>query len=567
MKNKKIMLLLLCGLMSLSLCACKKEEVAEQPTAEEQPAQPTVNLSGVSAGQVLSMENLIDYANTLAGITDVTAVSCYTETESNITEVTLQEGVHTITIVYSTSAGENGEVSLVYEAGPGEIATDETATEEGAEEVEGTEGTDEVIEEVSIPVEGRITLSVTEGTTTMTEEEFTAPDAVEAGTLVNVSDVGTTLSMYEPLTSMVEREVSNKFKVVGTSYEYFYDDTNYTAVINYDVYNQDGIVYIEVSSVNSNDTLYYGLILSKEAAEDDELFNDEVNLAFDSIENYYTYEFTYEPKIIEETEEDADSEETTDEESAETTGEDLLDKKLTALVGPSYQDQHPELYIWPENDIKYSRWDYRITDSTSFNSNITLADGTVIPEVQQQQDDGYSYDMSGSSFGGDDKNNNNGSINKADETTTEQNEAYIIAGLRKFKISEYIGDSITIDYEASTEKSVKLMQNGSVFYVKSVPTEEWTRFETTDYYGNNPTNMDIVLGEAVEIGSGNLKTTVQCRTIQFSDSTGATVERAYMYGINCNDSYLIVVGDSQPTRGNDTLSKIVNNCIEPVELD
>ena len=127
--------------------------------------------------------------------------------------------------------------------------------------------------------------------------------------------------------------------------------------------------------------------------------------------------------------------------------------------------------------------------------------------------------------------------------------------------------NIKIDYENSSDISVKLENNGSIYDVKSIPTDDWTKYSTTDYYGNNPTNMEVVLGEAVEIGSGNLKTTVQCRTLQFTDSTGATVERAYMYGINCTDSYLIVVGDSQPTRGNETLSKIVNNCIEPVELD
>lgn len=79
MKNRRLKLLLICGLLSLSLCACNKKEAVEEPTTQEE-VQQTVNLSGVTAGQVLNTETLIDYANTLAGITDVNAVSCYTET-------------------------------------------------------------------------------------------------------------------------------------------------------------------------------------------------------------------------------------------------------------------------------------------------------------------------------------------------------------------------------------------------------------------------------------------------------------------------------------------------------
>lgn len=560
MKNRRLKLLLICGLLSVSLCACNKKEAVEEPTTQEE-VQQAVNLSGVTAGQVLNTETLIDYANTLAGITDVNAVSCYTETESNVTEVTLQEGVHTITIVYATASGTNGEVSLVYEAGPGEVAEEPT---EDTEEVTD-ESDEEVIQEVSIPIEGRIKLSVTDGTTTMTEEEFSTSETLEVGALINVTDVEATLSMYDPLTTMMEREVSNKYKVSDTYYEYYYDDSNYVATIGYNVYNQDGVVYFEVNSVNSNDKLYFGVKLSEDAVTDDELFNDEVNAVFDTIEDYYTYEFTYDPKIIEDTEDETEEESTESDETVQTDKEALIEDKLTALVGQSYREAHPELYIWPENPIKYSRWDYRITDSTSFKSNITLEDGTVIPEAQQQQD-GYQYDLGGNTFASG-SNKNNGSVSKAEPVVEEQEEAYVLAGLRKFKIIEYPGMNIKIDYENSSDISVKLENNGSIYYVKSIPTADWTKYSTTDYYGNNPTNMEVVLGEAVEIGSGNLKTTVQCRTLQFTDSTGATVERAYMYGINCTDSYLIVVGDSQPTRGNETLSKIVNNCIEPVELD
>lgn len=558
MKNRRVKLLLICGLLSLSLCACNKkgEEVPEEQVQQEQVQ--SVNLSGVNAGQVLSMENLIDYANTLAGVTDVNAVSCFTETESNVTQVTLQEGVHTITIAYNTVSGTSGEVQLVYEAGPGEVVEEQPTDEEPVE----TE--DDIIEEVSIPVENRIKLTVTDGTTSMSEEEFTADESLTAGSMVNVTGADATLSMYEPLTSMIERKVSNKYAVNGTEYDYQYDDANYVAVIDYNVYNQDGTVFFEVSSVNSNDKLYYGLILSEEAKENDELFNDEVNAAFDTIEDYYTFEFTYEPKIVD-TSEENESEEP-EEESTETSSKDaLIEEKLSALVGKSYQEEHPELYIWPENPIKYSRWDYRITDSTTFNSNITLSDGTVIPEAQRNSgDEGYSYDMGGSTFT---ESGNKNNATQAGQIVEQRDEAVIFAGLKRFRINEHRGYGITVDVEESTEKSVKLEQNGSIFYVKVIPTADWTKYSTTDYYGNNPTNMEVVLGETIEIGAGDLKTTVQCRTIQFTDSTGSTVERSYMYGINCNDSYLIIVGDSQPTRGNDTLYKIVSNCIEPIEAE
>lgn len=545
MKRKSLLLLTLCLTTSMVLTGCslfKKDAPVDDTTqVEEQPA--AVNLSNVTAGTILDTNTLIQYACSLSGVTDINAVACYTETESAVTEVTLQEGIHTITIAYSTADGSTGETQLTYEASP--------ATEEFIEVEESTDIEQEEFEEVAIPIENRITLNASPDVTEMTYDEFVTSEDITISVLSDYS--GTKLSMNDALADIGTITLSNKFEVIGIERSYMYDDDNYTADVVHTVYQIDNDIMFHIHSENASNEL---VLAFKNAAldVDAEGLNDICNEIYQGIEDLYTVTWNYDAKVI-------DDSETASEETEESSEEQ--EEILDTVVKNSYKSQHPELYIWPESDIKCSRWDYRITDSTSFKTNITLEDGTVIPFAQQNQD-GYQYNF--------DSNTPSGSSGSSSRPSQQQQQeesstARLIAGFEEFDIKEYPAEGIKVDFENATDNLAALTYNGSTYYVKVVTSDSWIKFGTADYYGNNLPGTEIILSETIQIGSGADKKQVTARDIQFTDVTGATATRSYMYGINCNNAYLIVVGEELPTRGSNALKLIVQNCIIPVEKD
>ena len=557
MKRKSILTLLLCLTISATLVGCKKESAEEQAPGEsavvEEQAQ-AINLTGVEAGTILDNATLVSYANSLSGRSDVSSVICNTEIESNLSEVVLLEGIHSIVLQYTTSSGETGETTLVYEAYA--ATTTEGSTEEVTEEV-----VEEVVEEEpDRPIEDRFKFVLTEGTESFTDEEFKANTELEAGTLVNISDIASTLSMYEPMATMDERTISNKYKDVDGTIQYEYDNDNYTAVIKNNIYTVDEYVYFAVESESALEGIYFGFKLTEEAIEEPEVMNDLCNELFSTIEDYYTVEWNYDPLIVED---NAEEESTETSSTTTTTTTTTTTETLTSVVEDSYQGRHPELFVWPEPTYIASRWDYRVTDSTAFKGVLTMPDGRVIPEAQQNQE-GYQYDLNPSSAG---VISNTSGGNSSTSSTTTVSETVIKSGSKAFRVNDYTVENIRVNKEESGSNRIVLDQNGDKFYVTTITSADWLKYANTDYYAGDLSQFEVKPIESLEIGAGPLKTTIIGRDASFLDSTGTEVTRQYMYGIDCGTDFIIIVGDDLPSRGNTTLYSIAKWCLEPIEAE
>lgn len=549
MKRKSILTFLLCLAISTVLVGCKKEsadELASGESAVVEEQSQAINLTGVEAGTVLDNATLVSYANSLSGRSDIISVVCNTETETNISEVVLSEGINSITLQYTTSSGETGETILVYEA-YASTTIEDSIEEEVVEEVE---------EDPDIPIEDRFKFILTEGTESFTDEEFKSNTELEPGTLVNISDVASTLSMYEPMANMEERTISNKYRDVDGTIEYEYDDDNYIAVIKNNIYTIDEYVYFAIESESALEGIYFGFKLTEEAIEEPEVMNDLCNELFSTIEDYYTVEWNYDPLIVEDNEEEST-------ETSSTTTITTTTETLTSVVEDSYQGKHPELFVWPEPTITASRWDYRYTDSTAFKGVITMPDGKVIPELQQNQE-GYQYDLNPSSAGVI-SNTSNG--NSPTSSTTTISEAVIKSGSKAFRVNDYSVENIRVNVEESGSNRIVLEQNGDKFYVTTITSADWLKYANTDYYAGDLSQFEVKPIESLEIGAGPLKTTIVGRDASFLDSTGTEVTRQYMYGIDCGTDFIIIVGDDLPSRGNTTLYSIAKWCLEPIEVE
>ena len=553
MKRKSILTFLLCLAISTALVGCKKEsadELASGESAIVEEQSQAINLTGVEAGTVLDNATLVSYANSLSGRSDIISVVCNTETETNISEVVLSEGINSITLQYTTSSGETGETILVYEAYAA------TTIEDSTEEVVEEEVVEEVEENPDIPIEDRFKFILTEGTESFTDEEFKSNTELESGTLVNISDVASTLSMYEPMANMEERTISNKYRDVDGTIEYEYDDDNYTAAIKNNIYTIDEYVYFAIESESALEGIYFGFKLTEEAIEEPEVMNDLCNELFSTIEDYYTVEWNYDPLIVKDNEEEST-------ETSSTTTITTTTETLTSVVEDSYQGKHPELFVWPEPTITASRWDYRYTDSTAFKGVITMPDGKVIPELQQNQE-GYQYDLNPSSAGVI-SNTSNG--NTPTSSTTTISEAVIKSGSKAFRVNDYSVENIRVNVEESGSNRIVLEQNGDKFYVTTITSADWLKYANTDYYAGDLSQFEVKPIESLEIGAGPLKTTIVGRDASFLDSTGTEVTRQYMYGIDCGTDFIIIVGDDLPSRGNTTLYSIAKWCLEPIEIE
>lgn len=577
MKNKSLKVVLLCAISSFVLAGCANplSKLTNKSDSEEATEiveeQQVVHLNNVTAGTVIDNETLISYAMSLSGESDIASAICSTETETNLTELVLEEGIHTVTISYTKSDGSTGETQMTYKADP---ATEEQV-EDTVEVEDGTEAEDTEEQSESIPIEGRIYLINQAINTVDSLDEYSMSEDIDKDSLVYTKDLSTELEFNEaPVVYNSGVTVYNSYSIGDDGepvYQYYNDD--YKVDIYHTYYVLDDVVIIEVSSDSSDDVLYYiyspldGLLEAEGDSKNTEdttstvEYSDELYAALNAVDEalpeYYSYEWTYDSKVIEDKENP----------SAEIEVDDKTETKETVEEIPedSYRALHKDLYTWyPEPTMEFSRWDYRITDSTSFSSTITLADGTIIPQAQQNQE-GYVYDFANKDKGSSNTGNSN-SFDLSNQNKQEEEETkYVLeAGFEKFEIISYPAEGFEIDTQNSTSSKVIVKYNGSNYIITSMKSDDWMKYNDTDYYGNNYTDTEIVSTDSFNIGSGLNTAIVTGRSIQFKDSTNATEEREYMYGINCNTEYLVVVGDDLPGRGNSTLSKIAKNCIIPI---
>ena len=196
MKNKSLKVVLLCAISSFVLAGCANplSKLTNKSDSEEATEiveeQQVVHLNNVTAGTVIDNETLISYAMSLSGESDIASAICSTETETNLTELVLEEGIHTVTISYTKSDGSTGETQMTYKADP---ATEEQV-EDTVEVEDGTEAEDTEEQSESIPIEGRIYLINQAINTVDSLDEYSMSEDIDKDSLVYTKDLSIELN-------------------------------------------------------------------------------------------------------------------------------------------------------------------------------------------------------------------------------------------------------------------------------------------------------------------------------------------------------------------------------------
>lgn len=572
MKNKILSVILLTALTLTTITGCSlptkvgnaDSEISTLPLEDEEypvDVQPNINTT-VQPGTLFDEAWLTETITQLTGSVPTDFI-CYLDDGTTAKEFTAVEGVHTVSIVYNTDAEEGLETSFTYsaEGDPVEVEPEETAEVNVAPEAP----------------EYKIVFTVSPNLEKLSL--ITGDDIVEAfddDTFYVLTDYDAT--QYSEYATHVydssSTSMTNMFNEDGTEY---WDDASYTASYSTSVYEFDdsltqGLVFVLTSNEAEEPVALFRHYVADDTAEDettettedaeptdeDDTSLDEMiygDLCYEITNNgYVTVDWLF-PAFT------RTSAELTNNTGTVLTGDE---ETLDASIKPNYQSLHPELYIWPELSDEYSRWDYRITDSTTFNSTIKLADGSIIPKGQQTQGDGsFSYDFAntvGYSNGGGSATN----VNNAEEGTEEDDPDSITLDVdgTNYKVSTY--ENYKLQKDQSTGMIAVLSLNGTIYNVKVMDMTEWQSNQKVCYYGTDVVGKDYSIVADMQVSTKD-GTNGTLYNIEYTDATGSTMKVPYMSVIlgYSNNKVLVVYRDNELEYEYSTaLTDIIRKCIE-----
>ena len=564
MKNKILSAILLTALTLTTITGCSlptkggdaNSEVSTLPLDNEEypvDAQPTVNTT-VQPGTIFDEAWLTETITQLTGSIPTDFI-CYLDDGTTSKEFTAVEGVHTVSIVYNTDSESGLETSFTYsaEGDPIEVEPEETVETNVAPEAP----------------EYKIVFTVSpnlEKLSLITGDDII--DTFDDDTFYMLTDYDT--AQYNEYSTHVYdssfTSMTNMFNEDGTEY---WDDASYTASYSTAVYEFDdsltqGLVFVLMSNEAEESVALFRHYVADdmeeaettEDTEDADTSLDEMiygDLCYEITNNgYVTVDWLFPSFTRTFTELTGDTD----------TGLVEDEETLDASIKPNYQSLHPELYIWPELGDEYSRWDYRITDSTTFNSTIKLADGSIIPKGQQSQGDGsFSYDFAntvGYSNGG-------GSATSASEEEAEEDDPDSITldvDGTNYKVSTY--ENYKLQKDQSTGMIAVLSLNGTIYNVKVMDMTEWQSNQKVCYYGTDVVGKDYSIVADMQVSTKD-GTNGTLYNIEYTDATGSTMKVPYMSVIlgYSNNKVLVVYRDNELEYEYSTaLTDIIRKCIE-----
>lgn len=586
MKNKIVKVILLTTTMATVLTGCgfsdklgglfnKNKDVAVEDQMPDIPAS-SYDVE-FRVGDIIDSD-LINKVTLAFGIGELSEFLITTEYETNVTYFEAVEGIHTVELSYTTLDGVSDVLSFSYN---GITMGDE-------EEVEDTAEAE--IPEVKIQLRGSVAAQ---------KVTSDATDSWEAETVYEITDADNIELMATKISEAKLPESNKYIRRNDGSIEYQFDDPNYTTDVLAEVYAIDSdyfvktylVKYTSVDAAEEVNFVYMPYINNDEATEEqaeDANSNEEeqeaggetadgtvepmdtetqtdygntwysINEATNLLQyiednKYLEIVWMYDAEIVNE-----DGAEITD--LSEEERQDILE---TALV-PNYAKLHPELYIWPELDVEYSRWDWRITDGTQINGTITLDNGSVIP-VEQANEGGYAYDFS-STIGNDNASGNgSGYGTKPNSNNNNQNvdSTTIYAGNKTFEVYANPAKFMTLNTAKSTDKIAYVSSMTDTYVIASIDKVTWQNYKASNYYASQ---MNIGTEYSIsETNSGTLTdgTLYHIYSISYRDSAGQNITKPYMGMIDCGDnSYLVVYNDKSLEDTYSTgIEDAIKNCI------
>ena len=231
----------------------------------------------------------------------------------------------------------------------------------------------------------------------------------------------------------------------------------------------------------------------------------------------------------------------------EETVEDVIEQ-MQAPEG-SYRAQHPEIYRWPKIDQVYSRWDWRITDTTQFTNTIT--DGSNIYPLDQSEGI-FSFDTKGRRSQTSTEDDTEPSYTKTDFTYTSGGKTITCTG------STAMDATIQADIEDSDKYIIRY--NGNKYEITMTNDKDLRVLEDTSI--SNLISAGIEIPEESLIVSQATEDGWTWYDVAYTDKAGMLVRRPYYatYKTATNE-YLLVKASTMLERSSEDLKKIVANCI------
>lgn len=203
-------------------------------------------------------------------------------------------------------------------------------------------------------------------------------------------------------------------------------------------------------------------------------------------------------------------------------------------VKPTYQSKHPGIYQWPENDIKYRRWDYVINNEVNFNGIIVMPDGTII----RSSDNDEEYEFNGGSY-------ISGSETGSSSTGKSNADTYeLVSAYGTYKLSAEGFQNMEFQKNLSTSGRLVFTYNKARFYIETGRASTINNYLANSIYSTDNYNGGVFevqeVTDRVRTDYGNITDYL----VQYTPKSGSSSKKsAYMSVYNINNDYLICYSD------------------------
>ena len=207
--------------------------------------------------------------------------------------------------------------------------------------------------------------------------------------------------------------------------------------------------------------------------------------------------------------------------------EEETTEQVIINVKPTYQSQHPELYVWPESDTKYRRWVHTTDEDTEFIGAIINPDGT-----SRTSDGTYNpSDVSGSTS------------SSLDFTVDESYTLIPAVGTSNIKVSLASRSKITINKDRTTQFGISLSYGNNEYVIKVYDEDTLNSSLTKCLY----TIPDMALGKfdvSLKSSTGSGEGTIADYVINYNDVNGRSKSGGYLVDYTLNNNHICIYGSN-----------------------
>lgn len=264
-------------------------------------------------------------------------------------------------------------------------------------------------------------------------------------------------------------------------------------------------------------------------------------------------------------------------------------------VANSFRSRHPELFtFFPETEQVYSKWDWRIDDSTTVKGTVTLKDGTIIPQLSNSNENNTIYNItdgtsstrgtgnstgnrgtSGSVFSSTPSATEEPSTGTSFSSTTLGDEGYeteepeeeeeltkyeISLGNTKCTVTSNNTYRYMIDSQNSSSSEVYVNHRDDRYTIKIVDENTFSNYWLNDHLHRSANGHTISPDKSYTGYTDADNTTIVLMNILYKSTVGDVTE-PYMAYIRNGSEYIIILPDKAESTGSDTLADILKRCV------